>query len=193
MIATALPAIARDFGTSPIELKLALTSYLLALAIFIPVSGWLADRFGARLVFRTAIVVFIAGSILCGAVGLARTLVFARIVQGMGGAMMTPVGRLVLLRTVRKSELVSAMAWLTVPGADRPVVGPPLGGFLTTYFGWHWIFWINVPVGLLGIVLAVAVSCPTCGARQGAASTRTGFVLSGLGLAGLHDRLARWA
>src|SRR5713101_6847333 len=154
VIATSLPAIAADIGTSPLTLKLAITSYLLSLAVFIPASGWTADRFGARIVFAVAVAVFMVGSVGCAMSGSVPDFVFARILQGMGGAMMTPVGRLVLLRSVDKSALVNAMAWVTVPALIGPVIGPPLGGFITTYFSWHWIFLINIPIGLAGIGLA---------------------------------------
>ena len=153
VIATALPRMARAFGADPLHMNVALTSYLLSLAVFIPASGWMADRFGTRTVFRAAIAVFTIGSILCGRADTLAFLVVARILQGVGGAMMVPVGRLVLLRSVAKSELVAAMAWLTVPALIGPVVGPPLGGFIVTYFSWRWIFYINVPIGLLGILL----------------------------------------
>src|SRR5271163_853372 len=153
VIATSLPAIAVDIGTSPLTLKLAITSYLLALAVFIPASGWTADRFGARMVFSLAVAVFMVGSIGCALSSSVTDFVIARIVQGIGGAMMTPVGRLVLLRTIDKSALVNAMAWVTVPALVGPVIGPPLGGFITTYATWHWIFLINIPIGLLGILL----------------------------------------
>src|SRR3984957_10087929 len=154
VIATSLPAIAADIGTSPLTLKLAITSYLLALAVFIPASGWTADRFGPRLVFSLAIAVFMIGSIGCALSHSVTDFVIARIVQGFGGAMMTPVGRLVLLRSIDKSALVNAMAWVTVPALVGPVIGPPLGGFITTYLTWHWIFLINIPIGLIGIALA---------------------------------------
>ena len=134
VLATSLPEIARDLGEDPIDLKLALTSYLLSLAIFIPVSGWLADRLGARLVFRAAIAVFALGSALAGFSSTMPEIVGSRIVQGIGGAMMVPVGRLVILRTVPKHELVGSLAWLTVPALIGPVLGPPVGGFITTYF-----------------------------------------------------------
>src|SRR6476620_5212384 len=145
VIATSLPAIAADIGTSPLTLKLAITSYLLSLAVFIPASGWTADRFGARLVFSAAVAVFMVGSIGCALASSVTHFVIARILQGLGGAMMTPVGRLVLLRSIDKSKLVNAMAWVTVPALVGPVIGPPLGGFITTYFSWHWIFLINIP------------------------------------------------
>src|SRR5947208_16224634 len=155
VIATSLPAIAADIGTSPLTLKLAVTSYLLSLAVFIPMSGWTADRFGARTVFSAAIAVFVLGSIGCALSGSIAQFVLARIIQGMGGAMMTPVGRLVLVRTVDRRELVNAMAWVSIPAMIGPLMGPPLGGFITTYASWHWIFLINVPIGLVGIVLAL--------------------------------------
>ena len=137
VIATSLPAIAADIGTSPLTLKLAITSYLLSLAVFIPASGWTADRFGARAVFSAAIFVFMIGSIGCAMSNSVSDFVIARILQGLGGAMMIPVGRLVILRTIDKRALVNAMAWVTVPALIGPVMGPPLGGFITTYFSWH--------------------------------------------------------
>ena len=145
----------RRFG--PITLKLALTSYIVSLAIFIPLSGWMADRFGAKQVFRAAILVFIVGSIVCASCRSLLAFVLARFLQGMGGAMMTPVARLVLVRAT-PSDLVSAMALLTIPALVGPLVGPPLGGFITTYFSWHWIFLINVPIGIIGYMLS-GTSC----------------------------------
>src|SRR5882724_13477318 len=133
VIATSLPAIAADIGTGPLALKLAITAYLLSLAVFLPVSGWTADRFGARRVFRIAIVVFMAGSIGCALSGSLTQFVIARIIEGMGGAMMTPVARLILVRTVDKRELVVAMLLVTMPALTGPMIGPPLGGFITTY------------------------------------------------------------
>jgi EmrB/QacA subfamily drug resistance transporter len=153
VIATSLAAIAADIGTNPISLKLALTAYLVALAIFIPISSWMADRFGARNVFRVAMAVFVLGSIACAFANSLGFFVGARFLQGMGGALMTPVARLVLVRSTPRHDLVNAMAWLTIPGLIGPIVGPPFGGFLTTYFSWHWIFLINVPIGILGILL----------------------------------------
>lgn len=154
VIATALPAIAADLHVGPITLKLALTAYMVSLAIFIPVSGWMADRYGAKNVFRVAIFVFVIGSILCAVSQSLMQFVLFRFLQGAGGAMMTPVGRLVLLRTTKRSELVAAMAYLTIPALIGPMAGPPLGGFITTFFTWHWIFLINVPIGIMGIWLA---------------------------------------
>ncbi len=184
VIATSLPAIAADIGTSPLTLKLAITSYLLSLAVFIPASGWTADRFGARMVFAIAIAVFMVGSIGCALSSSVTHFVIARILQGMGGAMMTPVGRLVLLRTIDKSALVNAMAWVTVPALIGPVIGPPLGGFITTYFSWHWIFLINLPIGLLGIFLALKYIDPIK-SENPERFDLYGMVLAGIGLAGI--------
>ena len=155
VLATSLPAIAHDLQQDPIVLKLALTSYMLTLAVFIPASGWVADKLGARTVFCSAIVIFTLGSILCGASSSLPELIGARVFQGLGGAMLVPVGRLVLLRSTPKSDMVNALAYLTVPALIGPVIGPPLGGFITTYFHWRWIFWINVPIGLIGLALSL--------------------------------------
>jgi EmrB/QacA subfamily drug resistance transporter len=157
--------------------------------VFIPASGWVADRFGARTVFCSAIVIFTLGSILCGASSSLSTLVAARVFQGLGGAMMVPVGRLVLLRSVAKSDLVSAMAYLTVPALLGPVAGPPLGGFITTYFHWRWIFWINVPIGILGVLLSLRF---IQNLREEAMPRFDfkGFVLSGVGLLSLISGLS---
>ncbi|HET7912377.1 MAG TPA: MFS transporter [Pseudolabrys sp.] len=184
VIATSLPAIATDIGTNPLALKLAVTSYLLSLAIFIPASGWTADRFGARAVFRAAIAVFVLGSIGCALSGSLTDFVVARIAQGMGGAMMTPVGRIVLVRTISKRELVGAMVWVTTPALVGPVLGPPVGGFITTYATWHWIFIINVPIGLLGIILATRY-IPDVRAEEHERFDVIGMVLAGLGIGGM--------
>jgi EmrB/QacA subfamily drug resistance transporter len=154
VIATALPTIAASLGEDPIALKLALTAYLVSLAIFIPVSGWMADRFGARTVFRAALGVFMAGSLACAAADGLTGFVAARFLQGLGGAMMVPVGRLVILRSVPKADLVAALSYLTIPALIGPILGPPLGGLITTWLDWRWIFFINIPIGLAGIVLA---------------------------------------
>jgi EmrB/QacA subfamily drug resistance transporter len=184
VIATSLPAIAADIGTSPLTLKLAITSYLLSLAVFIPASGWTADRFGARAVFSIAIAIFMVGSIGCALSSSVTHFVIARILQGAGGAMMTPVGRLVLLRSIDKSALVNAMAWVTVPALVGPVIGPPLGGFITTYFSWHWIFLINIPIGLLGIFMALRYIDPIR-SEDPERFDLYGLVLAGIGLGGI--------
>src|SRR5690348_8063305 len=184
IIATSLPAIAADIGANPLALKLAVTSYLLSLAVFIPASGWTADRFGARSVFRAAIATFVIGSIGCALASSLSGFVIARIVQGMGGAMMTPVGRLVLVRTIDKPNLVDAMAWVTMPALVGPIIGPPIGGFITTYASWHWIFIINVPIGLVGIFLATRYIEDVRMEGLGRFDL-VGMVLAGAGVAGL--------
>ena len=189
VISTSLPAIASDFHQDPIVLKLALTSYLLTLAVFIPASGWVADRFGARTVFCGAIVVFTLGSILCGASTSLATLIGARVFQGLGGAMMVPVGRLVLLRSIAKSDLVSAMAFFSVPALVGPIAGPPLGGFITTYFHWRWIFWINVPIGVLGVALTLKF-IPNLREEAAPRFDFKGFALSGIGLFSLISAMS---
>jgi len=153
VITTALPQMAISLHADPVRLSLAVTAYLLSLAIFVPISGWAADRFGGRVVFRAAIALFTLGSILCGLSGNVVELTAARVLQGLGGAMMVPVGRLVLFRSLEKTALIATMAYLQVPAQLGPVLGPPIGGFITTYFSWRWIFLVNVPLGILGIVL----------------------------------------
>ncbi len=184
VITTALPAIARSMGEEPLRLNLAITSYLLSLAIFIPISAWMADRFGGRNVFGAAIALFTVGSIACGLSVSLGTLVAARVVQGIGGAMMVPVGRGVMLNVVPKSEMVKVMTFLTMPGLLGPVVGPPLGGFFATYMTWRWIFFINVPLGVVGAVL-VMLLIPNAREEKVARLDFLGFVVVGLGLAGL--------
>ncbi|MGL6181880.1 MAG: MFS transporter, partial [Aestuariivirga sp.] len=184
IIATSLPAIAADLGTSPIVLKLAFTTYLLSLTVFIPISGWLADRFGARHVFRVAIAVFTLGSVACGLSSSLGELVAARALQGLGGAMMVPVGRIILLRAIPKAELVDALAWLTIPALLGPLLGPPVGGFITDSFGWRWIFWMNVPFGIAAILLATWLM-PETGVDHVPPLDVRGFLLSGLGLSSL--------
>ncbi len=181
ILATALPTIATDLGVSPLSLKLALTSYLVSLAIFIPPSGWVADRFGARRVFAAAIAVFLIGSVACTlATGLGG-FILARFLQGMGGAMMVPVGRLILARSVAKADLVGAMAWLTMPALVGPVVGPLLGGIIVTHADWRWIFLVNVPVGLIGIALALAL-LPRAGGGVAGRFDWAGFLLAAVAL-----------
>ncbi|QJU57649.1 multidrug efflux MFS transporter [Sphingomonas sp. AP4-R1] len=181
VLATALPTMARDFGVPAPTMSVALTSYLLALAIFIPASGVLADRFGSRVIFRAAILLFMVGSLACGQAPTLSMIVVARFVQGMGGAMMIPVGRLVLLRSVAKKDLVDAMSWLLVPALIGPILGPPLGGFIVTYLDWRWIFYINLPVGLLGFWLVGRFIANFREADPPRFDGR-GFVLSGVSL-----------
>ena len=152
--------------------------------MFIPLSGWIADRFGARTVFRAAIVVFTIGSLTCGMSGNLLMLVLARILQGMGGAMMVPVGRLVLLRVIPRSKLVDAMAWVTAPALIGPVLGPPIGGLIVTYTSWRWIFFVNLPIGALGLVLATLFIDNVKEEKREPLDVR-GFILMGLALGGL--------
>ena len=182
VIATSLPAIARDLGHDPVVMKLALTSYLLSLAVFIPVSGWCADRYGARPVFQGAIAIFIASSLACAMANSLEHLIFARAFQGIGGAMMVPVGRLIVLRSVPKSGMVDALAYLSIPALMAPLIGPPIGGYITTYFDWRWIFWINLPIGALGLLLA-ARYMPNIKSDTVRPMDWMGFALAGPGLA----------
>lgn len=181
VISTSLPAIAAAIGEPPLALKLALTSYLVSLAVFIPVSGWVADRVGSRTVFAAAIVVFVIGSVLCALAGSLTQFVLFRFLQGVGGAMMVPVGRLVLMRAVPKHEYVAALNYLTIPALMGPVIGPALGGAITQYVGWHWIFLINVPIGVLGFWLVLR-HIPNVRAEGHHRFDLRGFLLSGVGL-----------
>src|SRR5579863_3546724 len=155
MIAVSIPAMARSLAESPLRLNLVIASYLLSLAVFIPVSGWIADRLGTRVVFCAAVLIFAAGSALCGISTNLPMLIGFRVIQGFGGAMMTPVGRLVLLRSFPRAALVSAMNWMTIPAMIGPTVGPIVGGFLTSYASWRWIFFLNIPIGVIGGALAL--------------------------------------
>ena len=182
VLSTALPVIARDLGEDPIHLKLAVTSYLLSLAVFLPISGWMADRFGARIVFRIAMAVFMLGSVLCGLSDSMAGLIGSRIVQGMGGAMMTPVGRLIILRSVSKAELVNALMWLSIPAILGPIMGPPIGGAIVTFLSWRWIFWLNIPIGVIGIIVAT-LYIPDMKGQPNLSFDAKGFLLVGVGLA----------
>jgi len=155
VIATAMPQMAHSFQVSPVDLHIGMTAYILTLAIFIPISGWVADRFGSCSTFAGAIGVFTFASLLCALCDGLTTFTAARVLQGLGGAMMVPVGRLVVLRTTEKKDLVDAIAYITWPGLIAPLVAPPLGGFLTTYANWRWIFFLNIPLGIVGFILAL--------------------------------------
>ena len=182
IITTAIPDIAIGLHETPLRLNLALTSYILCLAVFIPVSGWVADRFGMRRTFVAAIAIFTIGSITCGAAIDLRTLILSRIVQGFGGAMLTPVGRLILLRSFPRSELVNAMTYVVIPAVLGPVIGPLAGGVITTYASWRWIFYVNIPFGLAGMALAWRF-VPDIGHMPGQRFDWLGFFISGLCLA----------
>ncbi|MET0307335.1 MAG: DHA2 family efflux MFS transporter permease subunit [Sphingomonas sp.] len=182
-IATAVPQMAHSLRVAPVQLSAAITSYILAVAVFLPMSGWLADRFGARRVFALAIVMFTLASVACGATSSLPQLVIARIVQGAGGSMMVPVGRLVLLRSIPREQLVRAMARMTMPALVGPAIGPVLGGFLATYASWRWIFLINIPIGLIGTILALKLIPDIREERHVAGPfDALGFVLSGVAL-----------
>lgn len=183
IIATALPAMARSFHVPPLHMSVALTSYLISLSVFIPASGWVADRFGARQIFRAAIVIFTIASIACGLAPSLFLLVLARVFQGMGGAMMVPVGRLLLIRSVSHRQMVSAMSWLTVPALLGPVIGPPLGGFFVTYASWRWVFDINVPVGIVGAIAVTRFIPDVREEGRGGRLDGLGLVLSGVAMA----------
>jgi EmrB/QacA subfamily drug resistance transporter len=184
MIATALPVMAKDLGEDPVRLNLAITAYLLSLAIFIPISGWMSDRFGAKQVFRAAMLVFATGSALCGFAHALPELVGSRMIQGLGGAMMVPVGRAVMLRAVPKHELLRVMTFLTMPSLLGPVLGPILSGLIVTYLSWRWIFFINVPIAIIGAIL-ITLLIKEIREENVEKLDAKGFVLAGLGLAGV--------
>lgn len=150
---TSLPAIARDLKESPLDMQNAIISYVLTLAVFMPASGFLADKFGTRKIFVAALLLFTIGSVLCAVSQTLSHLVIARVVQGLGGSLMTPVGRLALIKTFDKKEVVQAMNYAIIPALIGPVLGPLVGGYLVDYLSWHWIFLINIPIGLLGMYL----------------------------------------
>lgn len=188
VIATALPVMAETFGEHPADLNVGITVYMLSLAVFIPVSAWAADRFGTRTVFAAAIALFVAASVLCGNSDTLAEFTAARALQGAGGAMMVPVGRMIVLRTTSKAGMMKAIATITWPALVAPVIGPSVGGFIATYFSWRWIFYINVPIGLLGLALVLRF-VPNLHADDARPFDRGGFLLSGLALVALMTGL----
>jgi EmrB/QacA subfamily drug resistance transporter len=182
-LGTALPTMAQEFHTEPLHLKLALTAYLMTMAILVPASGWLADRFGARRVFVNAVRIYLIGSLCCGLSNSLAQLVAARILQGIGGAMMTPVARLIVVALTPREQLVSAMNVFTMPAVLGPMLGPPLAGFLLQVASWRWIFFLNLPVGILGIVTVLRVLPRLRQAHPGPFDT-LGFMTAGLGIVG---------
>jgi EmrB/QacA subfamily drug resistance transporter len=201
VIAPAAPHIAADLGVAPVDVGVAITAYVLTLAVLIPISGWLAERYGARRVFTAALVVFTLASAACAAAPSLAVLTATRVVQGAGGALMVPVGRLVVLRTTAKADLVRAIAYLTWPALTAPVVAPALGGVLSSYASWRWIFLLNVPLGLVGVLLArrlvpdlrMADSDPPALDVRGFALTAVGVAALVVGLEGLGAEQPHWA
>jgi EmrB/QacA subfamily drug resistance transporter len=181
VIVTALPRIGYSFGVAPTDLSLSITAYLLTMAAFVPISAWMSDRFGSRRVFASAVAMFTFASLLCGLATSLPMFIAARILQGSSAALMTPIGRLVILRTTPKSQLVRAIATLTWPALIAPVIGPPLGGFITTYADWRWIFFLNIPIGLLGTALALRY-VPNEKSSERKPFDRTGFALTAIAL-----------
>ncbi|MCU5774822.1 MFS transporter [Erwiniaceae bacterium BAC15a-03b] len=179
VIATALPQMATAFGVSAVDLNIGISAYLLTLAVLIPASGWVAERFGGRNVFSLALLIFTLSSLFCGLTHNVSEFVLMRILQGVGGAMMVPVGRLVVLRTTKKEHLIKAIATLTWPALVAPILGPPLGGFITTYASWHWIFFLNVPLGIIAILLTLRIM-PNQSADKHRPFDAIGFVSLGI-------------
>jgi EmrB/QacA subfamily drug resistance transporter len=184
IITTVLPSMAKDFDVNVVEMASGITSYLLTLAVLIPVSGWLSDRFGARRIFTLAITIFTGASILCGLSESLSMFIFARVLQGVGGALMVPVGRSVVLRGTPKEGVIRAISLITWPGLIAPVVGPAVGGFIATYASWHWIFFINVPLGLIGICMSLYLLDSDKEIQQ-KPFDYIGFIFGGLALAAL--------
>ena len=190
VIATALPDMARDFGVTAVELNIGISAYLITLAVLIPASGWIADRFGARAIFTLALAIFTLASVFCGLSTEVHIFVAMRILQGVGGALMVPVGRLAVLRTTPKHQLIKAIATLTWPALVAPIIGPPLGGFITRYASWHWIFFINVPLGLAAIILALRI-IPDIRETERRSFDLTGFITTAVAMVSLVTAMER--
>ncbi|MGY2265359.1 DHA2 family efflux MFS transporter permease subunit [Pseudomonas sp. SDO5561_S422] len=184
VIATALPDIAKTFGVGAVDVNIGMSAYMLAVAVFIPISGWLADRFGSRRIFGWAIVLFSLSSLLCGWSDSLQTFVAARVLQGISGAMMVPVGRLAVLRATEKKDLVRAISFITWPGLVAPILGPPVGGFIVTHASWPWIFYLNLPLGLLALI-ATLVLIPKHDEVTSRSFDFSGFLLVGVASAAL--------
>ncbi len=190
VIATALPDMARDFGVTAVELNIGISAYLITLAVLIPASGWIADRFGARAIFTLALAIFTLASIFCGLSTEVHIFVAMRILQGVGGALMVPVGRLAVLRTTPKHQLIKAIATLTWPALVAPIIGPPLGGFITRYASWHWIFFINVPLGLAAIILSLRI-IPDIRETERRSFDLSGFITTSVAMVSLVTAMER--
>lgn len=190
VIATALPDMARDFGVTAVELNIGISAYLITLAALIPASGWIADRFGARAIFTLALALFTLASVFCGLSTEVHIFVAMRILQGVGGALMVPVGRLAVLRTTPKHQLIKAIATLTWPALVAPIIGPPLGGFITRYASWHWIFFINVPLGLAAIILSLRI-IPDIRETERRSFDLSGFITTSVAMVSLVTAMER--
>lgn len=190
VIATALPDMARDFGVTAVELNIGISAYLITLAVLIPASGWIADRFGARAIFTLALAIFTLASVFCGLSTEVHIFVAMRILQGVGGALMVPVGRLAVLRTTPKHQLIKAIATLTWPALVAPIIGPPLGGFITRYASWHWIFFINVPLGLAAIILSLRI-IPVIRETERRSFDLSGFITTSVAMVSLVTAMER--
>ncbi|HBZ7298547.1 TPA: MFS transporter [Klebsiella pneumoniae] len=190
VIATALPDMARDFGVTAVELNIGISAYLITLAVLIPASGWIADRFGARAIFTLALAIFTLASVFCGLSTEVHIFVAMRILQGVGGALMVPVGRLAVLRTTPKHQLIKAIATLTWPALVAPIIGPPLGGFITRYASWHWIFFINVPLGLAAIILSLR-TIPDIRETERRSFDLSGFITTSVAMVSLVTAMER--
>ena len=190
VIATALPDMARDFGVTAVELNIGISAYLITLAVLIPASGWIADRFGARAIFTLALAIFTLASVFCGLSTEVHIFVAMRILHGVGGALMVPVGRLAVLRTTPKHQLIKAIATLTWPALVAPIIGPPLGGFITRYASWHWIFFINVPLGLAAIILSLRI-IPDIRETERRSFDLSGFITTSVAMVSLVTAMER--
>ncbi|WP_159192226.1 MFS transporter [Klebsiella pneumoniae] len=190
VIATALPDMARDFGVTAVELNIGISAYLITLAVLIPASGWIADRFGARAIFTLALAIFTLASVFCGLSTEVHIFVAMRILQGVGGALMVPVGRLAVLRTTPKHQLIKAIATLTWPALVAPIIGPPLGGFITRYASWHWIFFINIPLGLAAIILSLRI-IPDIRETERRSFDLSGFITTSVAMVSLVTAMER--
>jgi EmrB/QacA subfamily drug resistance transporter len=184
VIATALPQMARSFGVGPNEVSLGMTAYMLSLAVFIPISGWVADRIGSRTVFASALISFTAASVLCGAANGLTWFTVTRVLQGIGGAMMVPVGRAIVVRNTPTAGLMRAISTITWPAIVAPVVGPTVGGFITTYASWRWVFFLNVPFGIATLIAALKL-VPNHKEATRRRLDVGGFFLSGAALIGI--------
>ncbi len=191
VLGTALPAIAQSLNADVLHLNLAITSYLLSLVLFLPASAWLADRFGARRIFCAAVLIFTVASVLCGAATSLGQLIVFRLLQGVGGAMMVPVGRLILLQTVPAEQMVLAMVWFTVPGGIGRLLGPLMGGAIVTVASWRWIFLVNIPFGVVSVLMALRVIDPDPPRGEGVAARpdALGLLLLAAALGGMLGAL----